>query len=183
MQCAAVTDAPPPPLPLSRRLGPNPPGGAPDEALVLELTAEERRRLRGLRRGRCGRELLLHLPRGQALAPGEWLAGEDGRARVRVEAAAEPVLRVRAEEPLALLRAAYHLGNRHVALEVREGELRLLADPVLEDLLRQRGLSVRLDHEPFHPEAGAYGGGAGHHAHTHGPETSTHGEEGGGALS
>jgi len=180
MQCAAVTDAPPPPLPLSRRLGLNPPGGGPGEALVLELTAEERTRLRGLRHSRCGRELLLHLPRGEALAPGEWLAGEDGLARVRVEAAAEPVLRVRAEEPLALMRAAYHLGNRHVALEVRAEELRLLADPVLEDLLRQRGLSVRHGLEPFHPEAGAYGGGAGHHAHTHRPMASTHGDAGGG---
>lgn len=121
--------------------------------------------MRGLRQTRDSREVLLQLPRGEALRPGEWLAAENGVALARVEAAAEPLLLVRAAEPLALLRAAYHLGNRHVALEVGPGELRLLADPVLEDLLRRRGLEVRHGLEPFHPEAGAYGGAADHHAH------------------
>jgi len=158
-----VTDSPPPPLPLSHRLGLNPPERPSGEPLVLQLTAEERTRLRGLRRSRCGQELLLQLPRGEALRPGEWLATPDGLARVRVEPAAEPLLLVRADGPLPLLRAAYHLGNRHVALEVRPGELRLLADPVLEGLLRQRGLDVRHGCEPFQPEAGAYGGESEHH--------------------
>jgi urease accessory protein len=131
------------------------------------LTAEERTRLRGLRRSRCGQELLLQLPRGEALNPGEWLAGDDGLAWVRVEAAAEPLLVVRAEGALPLLRAAYHLGNRHVALEVRPLELRLLADPVLEHLLRQQGLEVRHVQEPFQPEAGAYGAEPHHPASAH----------------
>ena len=158
-----MTDTPPPPLPLSHRLGLNPTERPSGESLVLELTAEERTRLRGLRRSRCGQEFLLQLPRGEALRPGEWLATPDGLARVRVEPAAEPLLLVRADGPLPLLRAAYHLGNRHVALEVRPGELRLLADPVLEGLLRQRGLDVRHGCEPFQPEAGAYGGESEHH--------------------
>jgi urease accessory protein len=132
--------------------------------LVLHLTAEERTRLRGLRQTRCGQPLLLQLPRGKALLPWEWLAADDGLARVRVDPAAEALLRVQADGPQALLQAAYHLGNRHVALEVRDGEVRLLADPVLEDLLRQRGLRVERAHEPFQPEPGAYGGG-GHHPH------------------
>jgi urease accessory protein len=158
-----VTDTPPPPLPLSHRLGLNPTEKAFGDPLVLQLTAEERTRLRGLRRSCCGREILLQLPRGEALRPGEWLATSDGLARVRVEPAAEALLLARADDPLALLRAAYHLGNRHVALELRAGELRLLADPVLEGLLRQRGLEVRHACEPFQPEAGAYGGGSDHH--------------------
>lgn len=181
MQCAAVTVAPPPPLPLSRRLGLDPPGARAGEALVLQLTAEERTRLRGLRRSRCGRELLLQLPRGDALRPGEWLAGDDGLARVRVEPAAEALLLVRAEGPLSLLRAAYHLGNRHVPLEVREGEVRLLADPVLESLLRQRGLEVRSALEPFQPESGAYGAGSGPHPHP--TVEPTRGEDGGDGVS
>ena len=131
--------------------------------MVLDLTAEERTRLRGLRQTRCGQPLLLQLPRGKALLPGEWLAADDGLARVRVDPAAEALLRVQADGPQALLQAAYHLGNRHVALELRAGELRLLADPVLEGLLRQRGLEVRHACEPFQPEAGAYGGGSDHH--------------------
>jgi urease accessory protein len=135
--------------------------------VVLELTADERTRLRGLRHGRDSRAVLLQLPRGEALRPGEWLAAENGLAMARVEAAAESLLLVRASKPLDLLRAAYHLGNRHVALEVCPGELRLLADPVLEGLLCQRGLEVRHGLGPFHPEAGAYGGDADHHAHPH----------------
>jgi urease accessory protein len=165
-----VTDAPSPPLLLSHRLGLHPPGSPSGEPLVLRLTAEERTRLRGLRHSPCGMALLLQLPRGEALRPGEWLAASDGLARVRVEAAAEPLLLVRADDPLPLLRAAYHLGNRHVALEVRPGELRLLADPVLEGLLRQRGLEVRHGCEPFQPEPGAYGGASDHH-HSHPPST------------
>jgi urease accessory protein len=151
---------------LSLRLGLTPPIQASDEPLVLLLTAEERSRLRGLRHSCCGQDLLLQLPRGEALRPGEWLAASDGQARVRVDPAAESLLVARAQDPLALLRAAYHLGNRHVALEVRPGELRLLADPVLKELLLQRGLDVRHVHEPFQPEPGAYGGGTEHH-HAH----------------
>jgi urease accessory protein len=80
-----------------------------------------------------------------------------------VEPAAEALLVVRADKPLALLQAAYHLGNRHVALELHPDHLRLLADPVLEQLLLQRGLEVRRTQEPFQPEMGAYG--SVHHPH------------------
>ena len=66
-------------------------------------------------------------------------------------------------EPLALLQAAYHLGNRHVALELNTSELRLLEDPVLEAMLRQRGLKVDHVVAPFQPEAGAYSAAAHHH--------------------
>ncbi len=150
------------PLVLSRRHAPPP---AADAAVLrLPLTAEERCRLRGHRHSSCGRDLLLQLPRGGALEPGEWLAGDDGPARVQVEAAPEPLLRVRAAEPLELLRAAYHLGNRHVALEIRPGELRFPEDPVLADLLRQRGLEPEPCLAPFLPEGGAYGGGHSHGA-------------------
>jgi urease accessory protein len=148
---------------LVRRIGTDAPPAVAATALMLPLTADQRTSLRGRRRSACGRELLLHLPRGAPLEPGEWLQGPNEAPLVRVEAAPEPLLRVRAATPLGLLQAAYHLGNRHVALQVLETELRLLADPVLEDLLRQRGM--RLDHleAPFLPEAGAYA--AGWHRH------------------
>lgn len=161
------------PLLLSRRHAPPPPAAGPGgEPLRLPLTAEERTRLRGHRRTACGRDLLLQLPRGGALEPGEWLAGAHGEPLVRVEAAPEPLLLVRAADQQELLRAAYHLGNRHVALEIRPGELRLLEDSVLADLLRQRGLDPQPCHAPFLPEAGAYAPGHGHahaHAHVHDP--------------
>ena len=154
------------PLLLLLRLDPAP--DQPPPSLCLALTAEDRTRLRGHRRTVCGQDLLLQLPRGAALRPGDWLADAQGQPRVRVEAAPESLLRVRADDPLELLRAAYHLGNRHVALEVRPAELRLLDDAVLEDLLRARGLRLERCLEPFAPEGGAYGDGHDHgHGHSH----------------
>ena len=134
------------------------PGPQPGPSLCLPLTAAERMVLRGRRLSACGLPLLLQLPRGAALRPGEWLAMADGLPLVLVQAAPESLLRVTAGEPLELLQAAYHLGNRHVALELHCGELRLLADSVLADLLRHRGLGVEALEAPFQPEAGAYGG-------------------------
>lgn len=164
------------PLILERRQA-QPPAAASAE-LRLSLTADERTRLRGGRRSVCGRPLLLQLPREQPLQPGEWLLSDDPDAPVvRVEAASEAVLVVRAATPLALLQAAYHLGNRHVALQLQADQLILLDDPVLADLLRHRGLKVETRLAPFLPEGGAYehshsGGsarGAGHeHGHGHG---------------
>jgi urease accessory protein len=156
------------PLTLTRRSS-TPPPGAPEPGLRLPLGADERTRLRGHRRSACGRDLVLQLERGEPLLPGEWLSGRTGDPPVRVEAAAEPLLVVRASDPLDLLRAAHHLGNRHVALEVRCGELRLLEDSVLADLLKQRGLELERRLAPFLPEAGAYPAGGGHgHDHLHG---------------
>ena len=141
------------------------------DPLRLLLTADQRTSLRGHRVSACGRDLVLQLPRGAALQPGEWLSTASGDGLVRVEAAPETLLLVRSPDPLALLQAAYHLGNRHVAMELHPGELRILEDSVLADLLRQRGLAVELVLAPFEPEAGAYAGGhspSSGHAHSHG---------------
>ena len=140
------------------------PSALHDQAVLeLPLAADQRTSLRGQRRSTCGRVLLLQLPRGAALQPGELLGSDDGATLVRVSAAPEPVMRVRAGDPLALLQAAYHLGNRHVAMELHADQLVLLQDSVLADLLRQRGLEVECLTAPFRPEAGAYEG----HAHAH----------------
>ena len=149
------------PLVLSRRLGHAAAGSG--QLLRLALTAEERTRLRGLRHSTEGQPLLLQLPRGEPLEPGEVLAPEGGPERVQVAAATEPLLRVQAADGLALLQAAYHLGNRHVAMEIHPQELRLLHDPVLAHLLEHRGLLIEAIEAPFHPETGAYGG----HSHDH----------------
>lgn len=156
-----------------RRRQPGPVGEAATE-LRLSLSADERTRLRGARRSVCGRSLLLQLPREQPLQPGERLLSDDpGAPVVRVEAAAEAVLVVRASGPLALLQAAYHLGNRHVAMQLQTDQLILLDDPVLAALLRQRGLEVEPRLAPFLPEGGAYEHGHGHgqsHSHSHGQD-------------
>jgi urease accessory protein len=161
-------------LVLVRRLAPAAQGGTTGPAsdasgsmLRLPLTADQRSSLRGHRRSACGRALVLQLPRGEALQPGDTLLSADGGVQVLVEAAPEPVMRVRSAETLALLQAAYHLGNRHVAMELHTDQLVLLQDSVLADLLRQRGLQVECCEAPFLPEAGAYAGHAHSHAHSH----------------
>ncbi len=137
-------------------------------ALHLALTAQERTSLRGRRQSRCGRELLLQLPRGAALEPGELLEPACGEGPlVRVEAAAEPLLQVSSADPLALLQAAYHLGNRHVAMELHADRLLLLDDSVLADLLRHRGLTLHRIVASFCPEPGAYEGHGHSHGHAH----------------
>ena len=126
--------------------------------LQLPLTADERTVLRGRRRSCCGRELLLQLPRDGALQPGDLLLDGLRRLHVEVIAAPERLLRVRAASPLELLQAAYHLGNRHVPLELHEQELLLLEDSVLAVMLTSRGLQVTACERPFVPDGGAYGG-------------------------
>ena len=152
---------------LVKRLPEQAPLPADGGLLQMPLAADARTSLRGHRRSACGRDLLLQLPRGAALQPGERLLSQDGALQVLVEAAPEPVMQVCSGDPLALLQAAYHLGNRHVAMELHADRLVLLQDPVLAELLHQRGLAVELLELPFQPEAGAYEG-LGHHHHQHG---------------
>ena len=140
--------------------------------LQLPLDADQRTSLRGHRRSACGRDLVLQLPRGAALQPGERLLSADGALQVQVLAAPEPVMEVRSADPLALLQAAYHLGNRHVAMELHADRLVLLHDSVLADLLQHRGLQVVSRRAPFAPEAGAYAGTE-HHPHHH-PHSHAH---------
>ena len=133
--------------------------------LQLPLTAEERTVLRGRRTTSCGRPVLLQLPRVGSLQPGDLLGDQSGLNVVEVTAAPEALLRVQGSHPLELLQAAYHLGNRHVALELHEQELFLPDDTVLAAMLRSRGLKVSCCDRAFMPEAGAYEGG---HSHAHG---------------
>ena len=129
--------------------------GAAD-GLQLPLTAEQRMSMRGRRRTLCGREVLLQLPRQGPLLPGDLLSDSHDCHLVHVMAAKERLLEVRAESPLQLLQAAYHLGNRHVALDLQPDRLLLLDDPVLASMLSGRGLQVRPCEKAFQPEGGAY---------------------------
>ena len=129
----------------------------------LPLTADQRAVLRARRSTACGRDLLLQLPRDGVLMPGDGLADELESVCICVTAASESLLHVSAVKPLDLLKAAYHLGNRHVALELHEHELLLLDDSVLASMLKGRGLFVTQCRRPFLPEGGAYAG----HSHRH----------------
>ena len=132
----------------------------------LELPFEMRQKTRQRARLQSGEEAAILLPRGIVLRGGDLLRASDGRV-VEVVSRPEPVLHVECETPQALARAAYHLGNRHVALELGGDYLRFSPDPVLADMLVQLGLHVAAEVAPFEPEAGAYGGH--HHRTDHAP--------------
>lgn len=114
-----------------------------------------------------GRDAGLMLERGHLLRGGELLADAEGGQVIRVLAAPEAVSTVRCSDPHLLARAAYHLGNRHVPLQIEPGLLRYQHDHVLDDMLRGLGLTVAAEQAPFEPEAGAYQSAAHSHSHSH----------------
>jgi urease accessory protein len=132
----------------------------------VRMTFEERTRARLVVRLDSGVEAALALPRGAPLRHGDRLLASDGRI-VEVVAAPEPLLHVDVADAALLARAAYHLGNRHVAVELRDRGLRVAHDAVLERLLRGLGLEPGPVDAPFDPEGGAYG-----QAHAHLGDTS-----------
>lgn len=165
-------------LTITQRLEPEPQGAsAAQGSLTLPFELRCRSRLRT--RLDDGSEAALYLPRGEVLRGGDLLCAEDGTT-VRVVAAPESVSTARTDDPLLLARASYHLGNRHIALQIGPGWLRYLHDHVLDDMVRGLGLQVVAENAPFEPEPGAYPGGHGHshgeHAHGHGDHGHHHGD-------
>jgi urease accessory protein len=140
-------------------------GDAPaTERLTLSFELRCKTRLRT--RLDSGEEAGLFLERGLILRAGDKLVGNDGRV-VEVCAAPEAVMEARSADPVLLAKAAYHLGNRHVPVQVGDGLLRFGRDHVLGEMVRGLGLAVIEIEAPFEPESGAYGGHGGH-AHPHG---------------
>jgi urease accessory protein len=116
-----------------------------------------------------GRDAGLFLPRGLVLRGGDLLSNDEGVV-VQIRAAHESVSTVYCQDALLLTRIAYHLGNRHVPLQVAEGFVRYQHDHVLDDMVRGLGVEVTAESAPFEPEAGAYQSdatGGHHHAHHH----------------
>jgi len=138
-------------------------------SVTLDFDARHRRRIRlGLD---AGGHVLLDLPRAVAMAHGDALALDDG-GWIEVRAASEPVVEIRCSTPLALARVAWHLGNRHLPTEIRDGCLRIRPDHVIEEMLVRLGAELARLTAPFQPEGGAYGGertghGIGDHHHHH----------------
>jgi urease accessory protein len=128
----------------------------PAPALILSLTAEERTRSRYHFLTDDDTAVFLQLPRGTTLQNGDLLAATTGEMFVRVIAKPELVLTITSDDSLNLLRAAYHLGNRHVSLEIAPTYLRLSPDPVLEGMLVHLGLQLITEVAPFCPQGGAY---------------------------
>lgn len=129
------------------------------ETLELDFGYRTKSRLRA--KLQSGEEVGLFLPRGTILRGGQKLLGKDGRI-VGIVAAPEDLLEVRCADSFEIARAAYHLGNRHVAVEIGDGWLRIQADHVLEGMLVGLGADVQPISAPFEPEAGAYAPGHQH---------------------
>jgi urease accessory protein len=153
----------------------------PDSTATRTLTLRFEQRSRSRQRVVLddGRVAFLILPRGTILRDGDVLGNADGQA-VRIQAAIETLSTAAHIDPAVLLRAAYHLGNRHVPVEIGSGWLRYLHDHVLDTMCRGLGLAVAIAELPFEPEKGAYAGDHSHsHRHSSGPasgENTTHGD-------
>ena len=128
-----------------------------EHCLLLPLSAKERTQLRGKRSTLNGIDVILNLPRGGGrLIPGEILKSENSQVFVSIEAAHEDVIRISSENRLKLLKAAYHLGNRHVEIELQDKQLYLLNDEVMKKMLEGQGFEIEGFQRPFAPEIGAY---------------------------
>lgn len=138
---------------------------------TVTLAFDDRHRRRMMMTDDAGRDFLLDLPRAVALDDGDGLELGDG-SFLRVLAAAEDLMEVRCTGGTeGFARIAWHLGNRHLPVQIVGETIRLRRDHVIEDMLRGLGAGVEPIHAPFAPEGGAYSGGHGHghgHSHDHG---------------
>jgi len=134
------------------------------EARIIDrvvLDADERHRRRIVLTAEGGTRFLLDLPHATALHDGDGLVLEDGSV-VRVVGKCEPLVEIAAVDPRELARLAWHIGNRHIEVEIAGERLRIRRDSVLEEMLRGLGAQLSFIEAPFQPEPGAYG-----HAHGH----------------
>lgn len=148
-------------------------------ASTIELDWDVRQKSRFDATDSTGRSLGVFLPRGTVVRGGDVLVAEDG-SLIRVIAAPQAVLKIthctQHGTPYDLIRAAYHLGNRHVPIELKPDHLKIEPDHVLADMLRAMHLIVHAVEEAFEPENGAYAAG-GHHnhaEHSHGEHSHSH---------
>ena len=137
--------------------------------LTLDFDARHRRRIRLTTDH--GEDVLLDLPKTVAMANGDGLQLDDG-SWLRIRAATEQIIEVRHQDHHQLMRLAWHLGNRHLPTEIRDGALRIRPDHVIEDMLHRFGAELRKVDVPFQPEGGAYGGNG--HDHHHGDDGHHH---------
>jgi urease accessory protein len=132
------------------------------DAVLIDFDRRHRRRI--LLRTEQGREVLLDLPQPVRLRHGDGLALDSGGV-VRVHAKPEPLLEIHAHDEGEMVRIAWHLGNRHLPVQVLGERIRIRADHVIKDMVEGLGGHVDEIDAPFDPEAGAYAGGHHHHHH------------------
>ncbi len=130
------------------------------DTVLIDFDRRHRRRIQ--LRTEAGGDLLLDLPQAVRLRDGDGLQLDDGRI-VHVKARPEPLLDIHAHDAAGLVRIAWHLGNRHLPVQMLGDHIRIRADHVIEDMVRGLGGHVHAVEAPFDPEAGAYAGGHHHH--------------------
>jgi urease accessory protein len=145
--------------------------GEPADTIVLDYDDRYRRRI--AMTGVRGLAFLLDLPEAVMLRAGDGLALDDGRI-VEVVAAPEKLAEIRGADAAALVRVAWHLGNRHLPTELLKKSLRIRRDHVIEDMARRLGATVIEIEAPFNPEGGAYVAAAPVHGHEHGHDHHDH---------
>jgi urease accessory protein len=139
----------------------------------LKLPFESRQKSRLRTKLVSGEEVGLVLPRGEVLRGGDLVTASDGRV-IEIVSQEEKTIHIEANSPQALAKVAYHLGNRHVPVQVGEGFLRIAEDHVLEEMVKKLGAKVSHVEAPFEPEAGAYAGGHQHDEMGHGGKIHDH---------
>ncbi|HEX3181172.1 MAG TPA: urease accessory protein UreE [Beijerinckiaceae bacterium] len=135
------------------------------DSVTLDHEHRQRRRIRLTSDGDL--EFLLDLDKATGLDDGDALKLEDGRL-IAVKAAPQKLLEIKAENPLRLLRVAWHIGNRHTPAEITADAIYIEEDHVLAQMVRGQGCSVITVTRPFRPERGAYD-----HGHAHTPASAT----------
>lgn len=136
------------------------------DTVLIDFDRRHRRRI--LLTTEQGREILLDLPQATRLRHGDGLKLEDG-STIRVESRPEPLAEIHAHDDATLVRIAWHLGNRHLPVQLLGDRIRIRTDHVIEDMVEHLGGHVERIEAPFDPEAGAYAGGHQHH-HDHDDE-------------
>ena len=132
------------------------------DRVLIDFDRRYRRRI--MLRTEQGREVLLDLTQAVRLRDGDGLAVNAGGV-VRVCARPEPLLEIHAHDDSEMMRIAWHLGNRHLPIQLQGERIRIRADHVIRDMVEGLGGHVDEIEAPFDPEAGAYAGGHQHHHH------------------
>lgn len=133
---------------------------------MLTLTYDQRQKSRLRVTLNNGKEAGIMLERGTVMRHGEFLRSTDGLA-IQIRAADEEVAIASSDDALLLAKACYHLGNRHVPLQIDSGSVSFLRDHVLEKMVLSLGLEIQHEVTAFEPENGAYSGGHNHAGHKH----------------
>jgi len=127
--------------------------------LTLTLSSDERRILRGKRLTDCNQEIILQLPREGKLNDGDILSTNQQNINVEIIAKIENLIEIRSNSKIELYRTAYHLGNRHVEIEIEENILLTKSDSIIENMLKNFNVDIVNTQKKFFPEKGAHSHG------------------------